>query len=105
PELERMLRSFEPFGVGNPGPTFTARGVRLAAAASCIGADGLKFTVQTPAGPVEAVGWGLGPRVAELRAGAVVDLAYRLERNAFRGADRLQFNVIDFRQRAAAAAA
>lgn len=101
PELEAMLRSFEPFGVGNPGPTFVARRVRVATAAARIGADGLKFTVRTERGPVEAVAWGLAPRAAELPADATIDLAYRIERNVFRGTERLQFNVVDFRRVAA----
>lgn len=97
--LERMLRSFEPFGVANPGPTFVSPRTRLASAATRIGADGVKFLVEAASGPVEAVAWGLAPRADGLVAGAEVDLAYRLERNAFRGADRLQLNVVDFRPR------
>ncbi|MDA1081609.1 MAG: single-stranded-DNA-specific exonuclease RecJ [Gemmatimonadetes bacterium] len=96
-EMERALRHFEPFGVGNPGPTFSARGVRLATSATRIGADGVKCMVDAPGGPIEAVGWGLAPRASVLRAGATVDLAYKLERNTFRGADRLQLGIVDFR--------
>ena len=96
-DLERLLRHFEPFGVGNPGPVFGARGVRLASSATKIGTDGVKCLVETPAGPVEAVGWGLAPRANGLVRGNAVDLAYRLERNSFRGQDKLQFAIIDFR--------
>ena len=97
PELEKVLRHFEPFGVGNAGPTFSASGVRVATSASRIGADGVKCMVEAPGGPIEAVGWGLAPRAAELRAGVAVDLAYKLERNTFRGADRMQLGIVDFR--------
>lgn len=97
PELEKLLRAFEPFGVGNPGPTFAARGVRLASGAMRIGTDGLKCMVETPAGPIEAVAWGMAPRADALRAGGRIDLAYRLERNAYRGMERLQFGIVDFR--------
>jgi single-stranded-DNA-specific exonuclease len=96
-DLERMLRNFEPFGVGNPGPTFVASSVRLVSSASKIGADGVKCLIETPSGPLEAVGWGLAHRAGELSAGAGVDLAYRIERNVFRGAERLQLAIIDFR--------
>lgn len=96
-ELERTLRHFEPFGVGNPGPTFAAMGVRLATSATKIGADGVKCVVEAPDGPIEAVGWGLAPRAGELRAGAALDLVFKLERNSFRGVDRLQFGIVDFR--------
>ncbi|MBI3567206.1 MAG: single-stranded-DNA-specific exonuclease RecJ [Gemmatimonadetes bacterium] len=96
-ELEKLLRHLEPFGIGNPGPTFAARGVAVATGATKIGADGLKFQVDTPAGRVEAVGWGLASRAAEVRVGASLDLAFKLERNEFRGRSTLQLAVSDFR--------
>lgn len=98
-EFERTLRHFEPFGVGNPGPTFAARGVRLASSPRTIGADGVKVLVEAPSGPIEAVGWGLADRIAELRQGAVLDVAYRVERNVFRGTETLQMGIVDFRSR------
>jgi single-stranded-DNA-specific exonuclease len=100
-DLERMLRSFEPFGVGNPGPTFVSRATRIVSAPAKIGTDGLKFSVAGAAGAVEAVGWGLAARAADLKVGAHVDLAYRIERNVYRGAERLQFGIIDFKVTAA----
>jgi single-stranded-DNA-specific exonuclease len=96
-ELERLLRHFEPFGIGNPGPTFAARGARLASSASKIGTDGVKFLVETPTGPVEAVGWGMAGRSAPLRQGAAIDLVYKIERNVFRGVERLQLGIVDFK--------
>ncbi|MCC7196306.1 MAG: single-stranded-DNA-specific exonuclease RecJ [Gemmatimonadaceae bacterium] len=97
-DLERMLRSFEPFGVANPGPTFVSPVTRLVSGATRIGTDGVKFLVESGSGPVEAVGWGLAPRARDLAAGVELSLAYRIERNTFRGANRLQLNVVDFRR-------
>jgi single-stranded-DNA-specific exonuclease len=96
-DLEKLLRHLEPFGIGNPGPLFVAEGVRVASNATKIGANGVKFTVDAPDGPMEAVGWGLSDRSAELRAGTSVDIAYKLERNEFRGRSTLQLGLIDFR--------
>ncbi len=96
-DLEKLLRHLEPFGVGNPGPVFAIRGVRVASSPTKIGADGLKFTVDGADGPLEAVGWGLAPRVAEVRPGVTLDLACKLERNEFRGRSSLQLAVADFR--------
>ena len=96
-DLERLMRHLEPFGVGNPGPTFSARGVRVATTAARIGADGVKFMVATPAGAVEAVGWGMADRAPLLAPGKAVDLAYRIERNVFRGTETLQLGVVDVR--------
>ncbi len=96
-DLEKFLRHMEPFGIGNPGPLFVAEGVRVASNATKIGTNGVKFAVEAPNGKIEAVGWGLSDRSAELRAGASVDIAYKLERNEFRGRSTLQLGLVDFR--------
>ncbi len=96
-DLERLLRHLEPFGMGNPGPLFVARGVRVASNATRIGANGVKFAVEAPQGLIETVGWGLSERASELRTGASMDIAYKLERNEFRGRSTLQLGLIDFR--------
>jgi single-stranded-DNA-specific exonuclease len=96
-DLERLLRHLEPFGIGNPGPLFVARGVRVASNAARIGANGVKFAVEAPQGLIEAVGWGLSERAGELRTGASMDIAYKLERNEFRGRSTLQLGLVDFR--------
>lgn len=95
--LERALRHLEPFGVGNPGPVFVARGVRVASPPRRIGTDGLKCTLAGDRVRLDAVGWGLGGRMAELMPGASVDVAYRLEVNEYRGERTLQAALQDFR--------
>ena len=96
-DLEKLLRHMEPFGIGTPGPLFVAQSVRVTSNATKIGANGVKFAVDSGRGPVEAVGWGLSDRSAELKAGASVDIAYKLERNEFRGRSTLQLGLVDFR--------
>lgn len=96
-ELERMLRHFEPFGVGNPTPVLAARGVSLAAAPRLIGRDGLKLRLSTGVGELEAIGWGMGPRMAEFDTSRPVDIAFRLERDEYRGKSRLQARIADIR--------
>ena len=97
-DLERLMRHLEPFGIGNPAPLFTASGVRVAAGATRIGADGVKVMMEAPQGKMEAVGWGLAERASELTTGAMLDLAYKLERNEFRGRSNLQLGLVDFRR-------
>ena len=97
-DFERLMRHLEPFGIGNPAPLFTASGVRVAAGATRIGADGVKVMMEAPQGKMEAVGWGLAERASELTTGAMLDLAYKLERNEFRGRSNLQLGLVDFRR-------
>jgi single-stranded-DNA-specific exonuclease len=94
-ELEALLRHFEPFGVGNAAPMLASRGVRLVGAPKRVGEDGLRLRLDTTTGPAEAIGWGLADRASVLADGTRVDLAYRLERDEFRGQSRLQARLVD----------
>ena len=94
-ELERLLRHFEPFGMGNPAPVLVARGVRLVAPPKLIGRDGLKLRLSAGRGELEAIGWGFAPRIAEFDVEIPVDIAFRLERDDYRGESRLQARIAD----------
>lgn len=96
-ELERMVRHFEPFGIGNPAPVFRTSGAQLAASPRRVGTDGLRLSFDVPRGTVEAIGWGLAPRAASLDVSRPLDLVYRLQRDEYRGVSRLQLNVADVR--------
>jgi single-stranded-DNA-specific exonuclease len=95
-ELEALLRHFEPFGVGNPGPVLLARGVRVTGTPRVVGTDGLKMRIETPSGGIDALGWGMAPRLAELR-GTPIDIVFRLEREEWNGESKLQARLVDFR--------
>lgn len=97
PELEGLLRHFEPFGVGNPAPVLASRGVRLAAAPRVVGQGGLKLQLAKAGGTLEAIGWGMGDLARTLSPAAPVDLAYRLERDTYGGASRLVARLADVR--------
>jgi single-stranded-DNA-specific exonuclease len=94
-ELEVLLRHFEPFGVGNAAPLLVSRGVRLAGAPRVVGQDALKLRLASGTGELEAIGWGLGRLAGELDAALPVDVAYRLERDEYRGASRLVAKLVD----------
>ena len=96
-ELEKLVRHFEPFGIGNPAPVFRTTGARLSAPPRRIGTDGMRLTFDIPGRTLEAIGWGLASRAASLDMAHPVDLAFRLERDEYRGVSRLQLKVADFR--------
>jgi single-stranded-DNA-specific exonuclease len=95
--LESLFRHFEPFGIGNPSPVLLARNVILSRPPKLVGKDGLKLVLDTGTGSLEALGWGFGPRVAEFQAGSRVDIAFRLERDEYRGESYLQARIADLR--------
>lgn len=95
--LESLFRHFEPFGSGNPTPVLLARNVTLTAPPRTIGRDGLKLVLGMGTGSLEAIGWGLASRAGEFQPGGTVDVAFRLERDEYRGASRLQARIADIR--------
>ena len=97
-DFEALLRHLEPCGMGNPSPMLVTRGVRLASPPRTVGDGGLKLMLAAPArDPIEAIGWSLGARIGELDMTRTFDIAYRLERDEFRGKVRLQARLSDFR--------
>jgi single-stranded-DNA-specific exonuclease len=95
--LESLFRHFEPFGIGNPTPVLLARNVVIARPPRAIGKDGLKLVLDTGTGSLDAIGWGLAGRAAEFQPGTKVDVAFRLERDDYRGESYLQARVADIR--------
>lgn len=89
-EFETLLRYFEPFGVGNPTPVFVARNVSLAAPPRVVGRDSLKLQLATSNGSLDAIGWGMGSYVDILDVQSRIDIAYKLERDEYRGYNKLQ---------------
>jgi single-stranded-DNA-specific exonuclease len=95
-DLEGMLRHFEPHGMGNAAPVLAARDVELGATPKRVGEDGVRLKLRRADGrELEAIGWGLAPRAEGLVPGMRVDVAFRLERDEFRGASRLQARLAD----------
>jgi single-stranded-DNA-specific exonuclease len=95
--LESLFRHFEPFGIGNPTPVLLSRNVTLARPPRLVGKDGLKLVLDTGTGSLEAIGWGFAPRAEEFQAGSKVDIAFRLERDEYRGESYLQARIADVR--------
>lgn len=96
-DLEGLLRHFEPFGVGNPAPVLSSRGVRLGTTPRVIGQGGLKLQLAKTGGTLEAIGWGMGDLARELSPASPIDVAYRLERDTFGGTSRLVARLADVR--------
>ncbi|MGZ3572449.1 MAG: single-stranded-DNA-specific exonuclease RecJ [Gemmatimonadaceae bacterium] len=96
-KLESVFRHFEPFGIGNPTPVLLARNVMIARPPRAVGKDGLKIVLDTGTGSLDAIGWGLAGRAAEFQPGTKVDVAFRLERDDYRGESYLQARVADIR--------
>jgi single-stranded-DNA-specific exonuclease len=91
PELEALCQHLEPCGMGNPGPVFAVRGVRLHGARE-VGAGHLKATLREAECALDAIGFGMLDRAPS--GVEPVDVAFKLERNTFRGRDALQARMV-----------
>ena len=96
-DLEALFRHLEPCGVGNPAPVLAARGVRLAGPPRTVGSTGLRLRLATTAGELGAIGWEMAHRLRELDMHGTYDVAFRLERDEWKGESRLQARLADFR--------
>lgn len=116
PKLWEALIQLEPFGMGNPHPTFVTRRARLLQAPKVMKEKHLKFKLATlrdaPGGvpnvkAIDALAWRMADRLGEttLTVGDQIDVAFTIDRNThpdFGGG--LQLKVCDFKAAAAAAA-
>ncbi len=95
-KLEKLLRHFEPCGMGNPAPVFAVANAR---ARDCkeVGERHLRFTLEDDTGSLPAIGFGLVDLVEPGWLGAPVDVAFRLEENEWHGGSTLQARVFDLR--------
>jgi single-stranded-DNA-specific exonuclease len=94
--LVEFCEALEPCGFGNESPLFGARGLQVLSVRA-VGAEGrhLKLLMSSgPAGPpLDAIGFGMGKLAADLSGR--VSIAFRLERNTYRGCDSMQLNLVD----------
>jgi single-stranded-DNA-specific exonuclease len=74
------------------------RGASVVGPPRVVGKDGLKVVFQQGSDAITAVGWGLGARRDELQESELYDVAFKLERDEYRGVSRLQARLIDFRK-------
>jgi len=93
------IAALAPFGHGNAEPLFLVPRVRVLDARR-VGADGahLSFTISLETGEnVRCIAFGAGSREESLSRLREADLAATLQRDVWRGDERLQLRVKDFR--------
>lgn len=75
--------ALEPFGHGNQPPMFAAMGVEVASPPVVMKEKHLRVTVRQNGRTLVLKAWNFAERLAELPAGARVDVAFRLEEDAW----------------------
>lgn len=96
-DLVHWLSYLGPHGIGNPGPLFRARDLRVQRA-RVVGERHLKATLRQGTHRLEAIGFGLADRLPPERIGdGPFDALFRLERNEWRGRASVQAKLQDLR--------
>jgi len=103
--LVEELRRFEPFGLGNPRPVFTAAGVQIVDGPRRVKERHLKFAARQQGRVFRVMAWRAAERERELanRASAF-DLAFSLTENTFNGETFTELTMADARAAAPPAA-
>jgi single-stranded-DNA-specific exonuclease len=96
--LLRVVKSFEPTGIGNPSPTFISRKVSLSDA-RVVGRDGTHLKLKLIQGGItfDAIAFGMGRLFQDLSPTSQVDIAYTLEENTFNGRSSLELKIKDLK--------
>jgi single-stranded-DNA-specific exonuclease len=96
-QLLHWLGYLGPHGIGNRGPLFMARAVRLVSP-RVVGTNHLKAALQKGSSRLEAIGFGLADRMPpEEIDDAPYDVLLRLEKNEWRGRVQPQAKLVDLR--------
>ncbi len=96
-ELVGELQKLEPYGAGNPRPTFLARNLCILKEPRLIGQRHLKMCVAGPEGrPLETIWWNGAEQTTAIGSG--IDMAYTIETSNWTGETFLQLSVTDMRK-------
>ncbi|MEC9464342.1 MAG: single-stranded-DNA-specific exonuclease RecJ [Myxococcota bacterium] len=91
-QMVDQMAELGPFGQKNPEPLFVSRQVAVQNS-RIVGATHLKLNLGHQG--IDAIAFGLGEHIQALPPN--VDIAYRIERNVFRGRENLQLRIEDIR--------
>jgi len=93
------LGLLEPFGVGNPKPTFATKGVRLASPPRKVGEQNnhLQLTITDNTNTVRCVGFNMGKLEKQLLENDFFNVAYRPQINTYNGNRNVEFVLADIR--------
>ena len=98
PKLLRILKQMEPFGPENRSPIFYAEGVVDNGTAKLVGKDKSHLKtrfVQENSPPIDAIGFGLGEKLALLKSKKALQIAFALEENHWQGNVSVQLRIKD----------
>ena len=95
----RFLELLGPYGPGNMRPKFVARNLKVAGNPRIVGnGNHIRFKVKQERTSLPAIGFNLSKHYKDLISGSLVDLAFVVEVNEWRGKSTIQLNLKDIKQ-------
>lgn len=91
-ETLKQVKSFEPYGVGNPQPVFLTRGMLLEDVRG-VGNNSQHLKLQLNG--VSAIGFNMGGKRYNLRPGNFVDVVFTIDEDKFNGIGKVQIKIKD----------
>ena len=95
PRTMEQLARLAPHGIGNPQPSFSTRGVEVAAPPRILKEKHIKLQLRHDGVTMSAVGWSMAERARGLARGSTIDAAFTVDTNHFNGG--WQLTLKDFR--------
>ena len=96
-ELLPVISLLEPFGAGNPQPTFGLFDMKLLSVQGVGGDKHVRLNLQRGDSTVQALRFGVSPEAFPYQPGDRLDLAVRLEPNEYMGIRRVSIYIKDIR--------
>jgi single-stranded-DNA-specific exonuclease len=100
-ELFEQIEKFEPFGQGNPKPLFLVRNLRVENVRQ-VGSDNkhLKLFLkhEQMVKGFDAIGFGMGEMVGEIKYGDLADVVCEINLNEFNGTRKLELRLVDIKK-------
>lgn len=96
--LVKKISEFEPFGIGNPAPTFASYGLKVPSVRTVgKGNNHMKLKLESDGKVFDAIAFGLGDRIKEVDNVEKLDVIYNLEENYWNGDVNIQLKVKDIK--------
>ena len=96
-DLAEQLRILEPYGVGNPIPSFAVMGVTVAEMVGVSEGKHTRFTFTDGRGSVSAMCFSNSPSSLGVFVGDIVDILFNIDINEWYGKKSVQFIIRDIR--------
>lgn len=91
----KEIEKLEPFGLANPRPVFCLKNIRINEI-KLVGSEGkhLKFKIEG----IDAIAFSFGWLIERLGKNNLVDIAFTMDNNVWRGFEKIQLKIIDLKQ-------